>query len=288
MTGLYVQAAHRTVLPARHHRRQPRPRFVQYQADLHRMAGVSLDEETLTRGDQYTFVELAEALLDRAGAELVRDLGVLVTSYWTPEFDPDVSAFGPYLQHRYAPECASFDVVDRGSIAPALALLVLEQYLQGGGAAGDGLLLCVEQTTVPAPTGAHLAGPDRSTAGAVRIGTRPGPVEILEVAALTEAEALGDGGDLAGLVAHWCARFDLDPSRLTVLVDRSTFLYRRWAYAFGTDAWPCRVGFLPPERSCTDLFRWLGAPPAGGCVAYVGEDVESLAAAAVLVRTEAP
>ncbi|HKS97899.1 MAG TPA: hypothetical protein VJT31_00085 [Rugosimonospora sp.] len=286
MGGLYVQAVHHTVLPARAQRRAPRERFVRYQADLHRMAGLTLDVDTLTRGDQYTFVELADALLRAAGTGLVQDLGVLVSSYWTPEFDPDVSAFGPYLHHRYAPGCTCFDLVDRGSISPVLALLVLHEYLKAGDDGADGLLLSVEQTTVPAPTSAYFPGPARSTAGALRIGPRPSPVRILDVTELTESASLGDDGDLTSLVARWSARFGIDPAELTVLVDRTTFLYRRWAYAFGMDGWPCRIGFLPPERSCTDMFRWLAGPREPGHVAYVGEDVESLAAGAVLVRME--
>ncbi|AXH93273.1 hypothetical protein ACFWDZ_19495 [Micromonospora aurantiaca] len=291
MTGLYVQAAHHAVLPTRDDRHPPRPRFVEYQADLHRMAGVVLDEATLTRGDQYTFVDLADALADRTGPGLFRDLGVLVTSYWTPEFDPDVSAFGPYLHHRHRLDCTSFDLVDQGSISPALALLVLCDFLRAGPADRDGLLLSVEQTTVPAPVGAHFPGPSRSTTGAVRIGRRPAGTEILTVTALGEPAVLGDDGDLSRLVARWCAEYDVDPAELTVRVNRATFLYRRWAYAYGPDSWPCRIEFLPPERTCTGLFRWLGAEsttPAGGYVAYVEEDVESLSAAVVLTRAVTP
>lgn len=291
MTGLYVQAAHHAVLRTRDDRRPPRPRFVEYQADLHRMAGLVLDEATLTRGDQYTFVELADALLDRAGGDLFRDLGVLVTSYWTPEFDPDVSAFGPYLHHRHRLDCASFDLVDQGSISPALALLVLCDYLGAGPADRDGLLLTVEQTTVPAAAGAHFPGPSRSTAGAVRIGRRRSGMEILTVEALTEQAVLGDDGELSRLVARWCAEYDIDPAELTVRINRATFLYRRWAYAYGTDTWPCRVEFLPPDRTCTGLFRWLGDESTGSTsrfTAHVEEDVESLAVAVVLTRAVTP
>lgn len=287
MTGLYVQAVRHCLLPSRELRRPPRQRLVQYQADLRRTAGVALGQGTLTRGDQYTFVELADAVLRDGDRDLLQDVGVLVTSYWTPEFDPEVSAFGPYLHYRYAPGCTCFDVVDRGSISPVLALLVLHRYLRGGDDDGDGLLLGVEQTTAPAPVDAHFPGPERATAGALRVGRRPGAVELLDVTELTETAALGEDGDLAGLVARWCGRYDIEPSELTVSLDRSTFIYRRWAYEFGTDGWPCRIGFRHPERTCTGLFRWLGGQHAGGYLAYVDEDEESLAAVAVLVRVAA-
>ena len=71
MTSLYVREAHHEVLPARDLRLEPRARFVEYQEDLHRISGASLDRASLTRGDQYTFTHLADTLLERTGAETV-------------------------------------------------------------------------------------------------------------------------------------------------------------------------------------------------------------------------
>src|SRR4051794_10984167 len=178
---LFLEAARHELLPARRLARQPRHRFVEYQEDLHRIAGERLDPASLVDGDQYTYVELADTVLDRAGPAALKDLDVLVTSYWTPEFDPDFSAFGPYLHHRWSLTCQSFDVIDHGSISPALALLVLGGYLRGDGAATDGVLIGVEQSTVPQAVGANFPGPVRSSAGLVRVTRRPAAraVELL-------------------------------------------------------------------------------------------------------------
>lgn len=293
-TPLYVRAAHHDVLPARPPERVPRERFVEYQRDLHRMAGLELDPASLVAGDQYTYVELADGLLDRAGAGRLAGTDVLVTSYWTPEFDPDVSAFGPYLHHRYQLACQSFDVIDQGSLGPVLALRVLGDYLRTDSEATDGVLLGVEQSTVPQPVGAHFPGPGHSSAGLVRLSREPDPadhpaIEVVAAAGFSEAQVLEPDFGLAGLAGRWCRDYGVEPADLTVLVRRNTFLYRKWIHQHGDDAGPHRTAHLPPEHSCMGLFEWLAAVAAGDrddgrYTLFVEEDVESLAAAAVLIR----
>jgi hypothetical protein len=288
--SLYVQAAHHEVLPVRERHLEPRARFVEYQEDLHRIAGLTLDRSSLTRGDQYTYVELADTLFSTVGHECLRDLGVLVISYWTPEFDPDISAFGPYLHHRYSLGCHSFDLIDRGSISPVLALLVLGEYLLADERSGNGALLGVEQSTVPVATGANFPGPARSSAGLLRLSRHPrGSVaEILGMAMLSEDRVLDPAFGIAALTAC-CGQADIDPADLTIAIRRDTFLYRSWSRQLEGREWPCRIRFLPAESSCMALFGWLSAELAAGRdgdtrILFVDEDVESLAAAAVLVK----
>jgi hypothetical protein len=291
---IYVSAAHHTVLPARTLRREPRQRFVEYEADLHRAAGRTLDPASLTRGDQYTYAELADTLVDRIGPAPLAALDALVTSYWTPEFDPDVSAFGPYLHHRYALDCESFDVVDLGSLAPVLALQILLGSLRADPATTSAALIAVEQNTVPQEIGGHIPGPDRSAAGLLRLTKDPRDdrFELVAAATFGPAEVLEPDFDIDALAGSWRKEYEIPRERLTVRVRRNTFLYRKWAYLHSDETRPYRLRYRPPENSGLDVFRWLSTeiakPKDGRYVMFVEEDVVSLAAAAILLRVGAP
>lgn len=285
---LRVRAAHHEVLPERRLGVSPRERFIQYQEDLHRVHGERLDPESMLHGDQYTFATLADTLIDRIGAGVFGDLDVLATSNWTPEFDPDYTAFGPYVQNRWDLDCVSFDVVDRGSIAPALGLVVLGGYLLGDPVAAEGVLLGVEQSTVPQATGAHLISPARSSAGVIRLSRTEGPgAQILAMSGLTQDQVTesGPGGGVRQLITDWCRRAEVAEEELTVALRRDGYLHRRWGRDLRGGRW-----FLRPGPSGMGLFSCLSEltkDPDGhdGHVLFLDEDEESLTAVAVLLRT---
>jgi hypothetical protein len=289
---LFVQAAHFHVMPSRQARLVPRERFVRYQEDLHRLAGENLDPESLRTGDQYTYVELADALIDRVGAAALPRLDALVTSYWTPEYDPDISAFGPYLHHRWGLSCRSFDVADQGSIAPALAFCILRDYIATDALTVDGLLLGVEQSTVPAATEAHLPVPRQSSAGLVHLSRAEehARAEILAAAYFSEAQVLAPTFRLRRLIVDWCEAGEVSPSALTLVIRRDTYLYRSFRYWDDVeDASGCALQYVVPRYSCMNLFDWLADLVSDerrqrGLYLFVDEDVESMAAAAILVR----
>jgi hypothetical protein len=289
----YVTSAYHHLLPARAPTRTPRDRFVVYQRDLHRMASQELDPASLLSGDQYTYAELADAILERVGEQVLPDLDVLVTSYWTPEFDPEFSAFGPYLHHRWKLDCHSFDAIDQGSLSPALALTVLADFLAADETAMDGLLLGVEQSTTPQAFGANLPVPQRSSAGVIRVSQRPdgARAKILASAWIGEQQAIQSDFRLQHLIQAWCDEFDLAADRLTLVLRRDSSMYRRlqyWTDVESASAWSMQ--YLKPTPSCMHVFEWLSAllaaaPSAGREYIFVDEDVESLAAMALLVRT---
>jgi hypothetical protein len=289
---LYVQAAHHHILPARRARLKPRDRFVEYQRDLHRIAGQQLDPQSLVMGDQYTYVELADALLERVGPHVLPGLEVLVTSYWTPEFDPEFSAFGPYLHHKWSLECQSFDVTDQGSIAPMLALSILGDFLRSEADAAEGLLLAVEQSTTPQAIDAHLSVPGASSAGVIRLTGSPerASAELLASRYLNEAHVLAPDFRLQHVLADWSDALQLPRDGLNLVVRRNTYLYRNLRYwaDCGLDI-GYHVRFVAPHSSCMNVFAWLAQllsdhGQAAGTYVFVDEDVESLAAAATIVR----
>jgi hypothetical protein len=289
---LFLEIAHFHVMPSRREKLVPRERFIRYQEDLHRLAGEELDHDSLVAGDQYTYVELTDALMKRVGTDVLRRLDALVTTYWTPEYDPDFSAFGPYLHHRWGLTCRSFDVADQGSIASALAFCILRDYLAADDQTSDGLLLGVEQSTVPTAKGAHMPTPRRSSAGVARISRKQerARAQVLAASYFSEAQVLSPSFRLNRLIAEWCETFDLSPSALTVAIRRDTYLYRSFRYWDDVEtASGCTLRYLPPGPSCMNLFDWLSDLVADDAhdrdpYLFVDEDVESVAAAAVLVR----
>jgi hypothetical protein len=287
---LFVRASHYQTLPGRTGALEPRERFVRYHQDLHRAAGARLDPQSIVTGDQYTYAELADSIFDRAGADIGAQLDVLVTSYWTPEFDPEYPALGPYLQHRWSLDCPWFDVTDQGSIAPVLALSVLKDHLTADQCATEGLLLGVEQSTVPQAVGAHAPIPQRSSAGLLRLSrdSAGARAEILTADYLNEAQIVGTTFRLQDLLGDLCETFQLCPKATSLVMRRNTYLYRAFQYWKTDDA--CRLCHLPPQHSCMNLFYWMSRllsddSSAGATFLFVDEDVESLAAAVVLVRT---
>jgi hypothetical protein len=287
--GLYLQAVHHELLPHRLEPIEPRQRYVEYRDDLHRLAGEHLDAHSACRGDQYTRVELADVLLRHADPAALAPVDVLVTTCWTDEYDPDFSAFGPHMHHRLGRVVESFDVVDRGSISPLLALMVMRDYLAAGPVTGTGLLLAVEQTTVPQAVDAHFPGPRRSSAGLVRAGCQRsgGGAELVAVRGLSETEVLAPGFRPQTFVSDWCEELGISPDTLMPFVRRNTYLHRLWNHWADDHAGAPRLHFLPAEESCMNLWRWLERLPAGSpgtpCL-LLDEDVDSLAAAAVMVR----
>jgi hypothetical protein len=216
-----------------------------------------------------------------------------VTSYWTPEFDPEFSAFGPYLHHRWSLTCQSFDAIDQGSLSPTLALSVLSDFLAAETEARNGVLLGIEQSTTPQAIGANLPVPRDSSAGVIRLSRSPegARAEILASAWFAEQQVLESRFQLEQAIAPWSAEFGIEPHELTIVVRRDTFIYRSLQYWRDRDRTPdWRFQYLAPTPSCMHVFAFLSGlvakePEAGRSYVFLDEDVESLAAAAILVRS---
>lgn len=291
-SSIFVETVHYHIMPARREQVKARDRYVVYHEDLYRTTGEQLDPLSLLTGDQYTHVELADTLLERVGGEVLPHLDVMVTSDWVPEFDPEFPAFGPYLHHRWSLKGESFDVTDQGSIAPVLALAVLKDYLLADVECNTGLVLGVEQSTVPQGVEAHFPAPHRSSAGIVRLNKNreSASAEILDATFFNEAQVIDPSFSVQALMQAWCQKFSLTRNTLTLAIRRNTYLYRNFCYWKDLEASASHhVCFLPAQYSCMNLFDWLKrfltdeAAYGRECL-FLDEDVESLAAAAVLIR----
>jgi hypothetical protein len=126
----------------------PRERYRQYLNDLYKVYRGSVSEETFHEGAQYSYAELGEALFDKMEQQTLKQLDTIIVAHWSQEFDPDYASCGPYFLHKYGLTADIFDVCDQGTLAPftALKLLILAQQQQQS---MNGMVLCLEQTTIP-------------------------------------------------------------------------------------------------------------------------------------------
>ena len=280
---LHVDKVFCSTLPQRQLGNAPRERFVLYQRDLHRMAKTSLTESTMAEGDRYSFTELGDSVLDGpAGTGELLGVDLTIFAYWTPECDPDYSAFGPYFMERYGLHGHSFDVCDTGSLSTSYALMVADRYLSSGSATRV-LILGMEQTTIPRNESLGLPIPRRSSAIAALLtsaATLDSRWELLEAGQIDEWQVAA-GLDSLGFVTALSIRYagEGDFVLLTQHVGHFAEVLKfqletsheesRWHFAY-----------LDPSVSSMHVLRFLAGdtlePLSQRTVLLVDQDVESL------------
>jgi hypothetical protein len=145
----------------------PRDRFVDYYNDLYRLYKNELTEGTFKEGGQHSFSQLGSQLLDICQKNInLKTLDVLVPVYWSCEFDPDYSSCGTYLHNKYQLDCDLFDIFDQGTLASYTGVHILQQYLLCG-KYNKGMLIALEQTTIPRNVNDHDVIPTRNGACAL-------------------------------------------------------------------------------------------------------------------------
>jgi hypothetical protein len=283
MAMLHVDRVFSSVLPPRHLAKPPRERFVVYQRDLHRMAKTALTESTMLEGDQYAFTELGDSVLEiPAGAGDLHRVDLTIFSYWTPEFDPEYSAFGPYFMERYCLRGHSFDVCDSGSLSASCALMVADKYLSCGDATRV-LVLGMEQTTIPRNERLGLPIPRQSCAIAALLTPAATPEsrwELLEAGQIDEWQVAA-GLDALGFVMAFSMRHAVD-DEFVVLTQHVGHFAKVLKFQVETlhEEGRFRFAYLEPSVSSMHVFRFLAGDTleqlSQRIVLLVDQDVESL------------
>jgi hypothetical protein len=144
--------------------RLPRERFLKFYQDLFALMKLNEpDIESFKRGDQYTYSELGDAILEKCEKDgILLNLNLLIFCYWAPEFDPDHSA-GAYFCERYRISGKMMDVCDQGIIAAITGLKIIKAYFNQG-LIKNALLICMNQTTIPMPKNEYLSLTGNSSA----------------------------------------------------------------------------------------------------------------------------
>ena len=93
-----IKDAHFRVYPRNTSTAGSRQRTVEFEEDLFEHAGKRLDWRVAADGGGYSYVELGAPILDDLKRnEMLDNAGGLVLAYWTPEYNPEYSAFGMLL-----------------------------------------------------------------------------------------------------------------------------------------------------------------------------------------------
>ncbi|HCT7987729.1 TPA: hypothetical protein OT855_004661 [Serratia liquefaciens] len=280
----YINQVFCKVLDKRELRRVPRDRFTIYQKDLHRIAQDVLSESTLLEGDQYSYTELGDAVLRGVEDSSALDgVDLAMFCYWTPEFDPDYSAFGPYFMDRYKISGHSFDICDNGSLASATALIVADSYLKNGSAKKI-LLLGLEQNTIPRNLAQGFPVPSRSCAIAALLTAEKRPESqwrLINSGHMTEWDA-GLYEDGYGLIVDILHQSNVDTNDVVLLTQRSGYFYKKLRFQMETTSreLPIDYAFLCPDVTGMNALLTLAgetlSPINKRTVLLIEHDMESL------------
>lgn len=280
----YINQVFCKVMDRRELRRIPRDRFTTYQKDLHRIARDVLTDSTLLEGDQYSYTELGDAVLkDVENASALDDVDMAIFCYWTPEFDPDYSAFGPYFMDRYQINGHSFDICDNGSLASATALTVAGSYLKNG-CVRKILLLGMEQNTIPRNRAQGFPVPSRSCSVAALLTSDKRPESqwtLINSGYLTEWES-GKCEDSYGLLVDILHQSNINAEDVVLLTQRSGYFFKRLRFQLETTSQelPIDYAFLHPDvTGMNALLTFAGetlAPLNKRNVLLIEHDMESL------------
>jgi hypothetical protein len=140
------------------------PALPAFMADLGRPWGLPWRPEVMAAGLGQTYGEMAEELLP----EIVRPdepVDVLVVAFGVHDVRPGRSA-ATYLSSICPGEPNAFAICEQGTLAPFTALRLLRSYAATG-AAGRGVLVVAEQSTLHYPPAADVVLPERHAAVAL-------------------------------------------------------------------------------------------------------------------------
>ncbi|WP_395375197.1 hypothetical protein [Marinicella sp. W31] len=272
-------------------RKKPRDRYIEYQQDLYKIANATFDESTLLKGGQYSYTELANDLLnDLDRKALGQDVDLMVVSYWTPEFDPDYSALGPYLHNTLGLQCKSFDVCDCGSVCTLTALSVIRDYMLADESINETLLVGLEQNTIPLPNPEHAPVPLESGCGIVKIRKDDsGPVLLKHIEIINEHQVAQNDFNpqiyLQNLLKNQAVGID----EVALWVRKDSYFYRALCHHMHKNPSmldKLEINFLRCNYSSMNVFRWLADqvnyPSAKPHALLIEEDLESLEFGSVL------
>lgn len=169
---IYVEDFFIEFMPERKSIKTPRERYIVYQKDLHQACGENITLDTMWEGDQYSYVELGDSVLKKPYSQLkLKNIDLTIFACWTPEFDPDYSAFGPYFMHTYELGGSSFDICDCGSLPDFISLDVVQKFCMGD-KVKKALLLGLEQNTIPRNINLHTPIPNNSRSVALIVTSK--------------------------------------------------------------------------------------------------------------------
>ncbi|MHA6884414.1 hypothetical protein [Ralstonia pseudosolanacearum] len=273
-----------------------RQRALEFEEDLFEHAGKRLDWRTVMEGGGYSYTELGSPVLDDLKRnEMLENVGGIVLAYWTPEYNPEHSAFGTYFLKTYVPDGTITDVCDRGSIGAFAALklahaqLTMERTTKPANRVRDIVVVGFEQTSIARDAQDHLPVPRQSSAGAIVVSARATDRagKLLDAGIAPESDLHEGRFRLAEFVNALCERLEIDPGGLTVLMPFDSYIGKHYRYLHHHRSDARRtlfaVQWVRPGVTSMRLFEQLNAGVRGDLargqthMLLIDEDVETLA-----------
>lgn len=275
----------------------PRDRYITYFQDLYRISDKTLSAESFRMGDQYSYTDIIEAVLETelpfSEFPAVSDV---VFSYWTPEWDPEHSAFAPYFLWKAQLDAEIFDVCDVGSIATTTALHILsntdsleDQRIK--------VLVGMEQTSIPRNLSDCNLVPERSSGSVMFISnacTHKALFKVEDSVYLNENIHYSEPFALASRIKDLFAKHKLAASDCQLILQRGTSAFKQIDYLtdkqdidqalltnahflandYSVNKLPQLISSYARQSESRDPRWWL----------YIDEDAESLNTTLTLMR----
>lgn len=173
MLNVFLKKIAHLTLP-NHNQKIPRNRFIDYYQDL---PSSNISRDTFYEGGQYSFVEIADLLIQSCNQDDLLNIDMLMCTYWAHEFDPDHSSCAPYLKNKYDLGVELFEVSDQGSLASFSGFHIIKKYLEKG-IHKKAILLALEQTTIPRDKNLHDIIPEQNGGFAFLLDSKPKDAEF--------------------------------------------------------------------------------------------------------------
>lgn len=262
-----------------------RERFQKYTDDLYTLFGKEVSQETFYEGGQYMYTELGDALFEMDVIKpLIKQLDLIIMAHWSQDFDPDYAVCVPYLLDRHSITADTFDVCDFGTVAPFLAIKLMLQY-QKNNVYKNGMVLCLEQTTVPRRREDGDIIPQKNGALGLFISQQAldNSWPILYAGILSDKETIEITGKFDRFLKQFFLEHLLEFNTTKILLRKGTLIWKLFNYAVQTkkiDVEEKQLHFIEPSPGCLPAMKALGEV-IGNSLDYahillIDEDAESL------------
>jgi len=294
---MYINYCQYFPLEKRSLRQEPRERYTTYFKDLYRISDKDLSQETFLAGDQYSYANIIDTVLG-GGLPFATypDISDVAFSYWTPEWDPEYSAFATYFLWKSDLNAEIIDVCDVGSIATTTALHILfnTDSLEDS---RTKILVGMEQSSVPRYLPDNNIMPVSSSGSALFVSqaNSHGAIFKLEDSIfLNENKIYSSNFALAEELENLLEKHKLPASDCTLFLHRNTTAYKQLDYLSDKGKIPTdllkNAHYLPAEYSVNTLPKLLGEyqqhPDSfrSSIWVFIDEDAESLNTTISLLR----
>jgi hypothetical protein len=281
---LYLHAIDYKILPEKAGT-VPRARYRQYWEDLYRIYPGQISPQTFYEGSQYNYAELGDALFEQLKHDELQQLDTIILAHWSQEFDPDYASCAAYFLHKYGLTADFFDVCDQGTLAAftALKLLGLAQQQHST----HGMVLCLEQTTIPRDKAHGDVIPVESGALAIFLSrvfhrATPWPLLLRAVEIVPQGVAIKKIAEFAAKIKKIMTDYSDKNQPIQFIVRKGTMVWKLLNYyrlnktlALGLH----QLSFIEPHPGCLSAFKKVAAllqQTDAPCIyLLLDEDVES-------------